>query len=113
MCHQRAFPQRSKGREPQPTQPSARQRIEQILAEAKAPLSQRQLRRRRSASAPATSLKSWLNPLLPAAARTRSSLDVTPAGRHAAGFRISRLSGLSRKLLHALNRIGQFEMATI
>jgi hypothetical protein len=30
--------------ESQPTQPSARQRIEQILAEAKAPLSQRQLR---------------------------------------------------------------------
>jgi hypothetical protein len=30
--------------EPQPTQPSARQRIEQILAEANAPLSQRQLR---------------------------------------------------------------------
>jgi hypothetical protein len=34
-------------------------------------------------------------------------------GRHAAGFRISSVSGLSRKLLHALNRIGQFEMATI
>jgi DNA-binding IclR family transcriptional regulator len=30
--------------ESQPTQPSVRQRIEQILAEAKAPLSQRQLR---------------------------------------------------------------------
>jgi DNA-binding MarR family transcriptional regulator len=30
--------------ESQPTQPSARQRIEQILAEAKTPLSQRQLR---------------------------------------------------------------------
>ena len=48
--------------EPEPTQPSARQRIEQILTEANAPLCATP-----RASAPATSLKSWLNSLLPAA----------------------------------------------
>jgi hypothetical protein len=98
----------------QPTPTSDRQRIEQIPAKAKAPLSQRDAACLRSSPIGGST------PLLPTGSLIPDgypinplNLDVTLAGCHATGLRISSVSGLSRKLLHALNRIGQFEIATI